>query len=343
MNFFTEQAGSRMLFFDGGMGTLLQDAGLKPGELPESWNITHPQDILSIHLQYLQAGADFVTTNTFGANALKLHGSSYTAQQLTTAGVQLARQAVQQSGKKAWVALDIGPTGKLLKPLGDLDFETAVEAYKEMVKAGVEAGADCCIIETMSDTMEMKAAVLAVKECCQLPVFVTMVFDERGRLLTGADIPAAVAMLEGLGVDAIGLNCGFGPEQMLPLVDELQKCCSTPILVSPNAGLPVVVNGQTMYNVAPDAFAKVMAEIAKKGVWMVGGCCGTTPAHIAAEVAACREISPKPLPVYHRTVVSSGSCAVVMGENPVVIGERINPTAKNVSNRRFGTAISTIS
>lgn len=335
MNFFTELAGSRMLFFDGGMGTLLQDAGLKPGELPESWNITHPQDILSIHLQYLQAGADFVTTNTFGANALKLHGSSYTAQQLTTAGVQLARQAVQQSGKKAWVALDIGPTGKLLKPLGDLDFETAVEAYKEMVKAGVQAGADCCIIETMSDTMEMKAAVLAVKECCQLPVFVTMVFDERGRLLTGADIPAAVAMLEGLGVDAIGLNCGFGPEQMLPLVDELQKCCSTPILVSPNAGLPVVVNGQTMYNVAPDAFAKVIAEIAEKGVWMVGGCCGTTPAHIAAEVAACQEISPKPLPVYHRTVVSSGSCAVVMGENPVVIGERINPTGK----KRFKQAL----
>ncbi len=335
MNFFTELAGSRMLFFDGGMGTLLQDAGLKPGELPESWNITHPQDILSIHLQYLQAGADFVTTNTFGANALKLHGSSYTAQQLTTAGVQLARQAVQQSGKKAWVALDIGPTGKLLKPLGDLDFETAVEAYKEMVRAGVQAGADCCIIETMSDTMEMKAAVLAVKECCQLPVFVTMVFDERGRLLTGADIPAAVAMLEGLGVDAIGLNCGFGPKQMLPLVDELQKCCSTPILVSPNAGLPVVVNGQTMYNVAPDAFAKVMAEIAEKGVWMVGGCCGTTPAHIAAEVAACQKISPKPLPVHHRTMVSSGCCAVVMGENPVVIGERINPTGK----KRFKQAL----
>ena len=251
MNFFAELAGSRMLFFDGGMGTLLQDAGLKPGELPESWNISHPDTVLSIHQQYLAAGADFITTNTFGANALKLHGSPYTARQLTEAGVQLARQAVAQSGRKAFVALDIGPTGKLLKPLGDLDFEAAVDAYKEMVMAGVQAGADCCIIETMSDTSEMKAAVLAVKESCSLPVFVTMVFDERGRLLTGADIPAAVALLEGLGVDAIGLNCGFGPEQMLPLVDTLQSCCSTPILVSPNAGLPVVVNGQTMYNVAP--------------------------------------------------------------------------------------------
>ena len=335
MNFFAELAGSRMLFFDGGMGTLLQYAGLKPGELPESWNISHPDTVLSIHQQYLAAGADFITTNTFGANALKLHGSPYTARQLTEAGVQLARQAVAQSGRKAFVALDIGPTGKLLKPLGDLDFEAAVDAYKEMVMAGVQAGADCCIIETMSDTSEMKAAVLAVKESCSLPVFVTMVFDERGRLLTGADIPAAVALLEGLGVDAIGLNCGFGPEQMLPLVDTLQSCCSTPILVSPNAGLPVVVNGQTMYNVAPDKFAAVMAQIAEKGVWMVGGCCGTTPAHIAAEVEACRNIIPRPLPEYHRTVVSSGSCAVVLGENPVVIGERINPTGK----KRFKQAL----
>ena len=218
--------GSRILFFDGGMGTLLQQAGLAPGELPESWNILHPDTILSIYRDYAAAGANFITTNTFGANRLKLHGSPYTAAELVESGVRLARQAVDETGRKdLFVALDIGPTGKLLKPMGDLAFETAVDAYREMVETGVRAGADCIIIETMGDTSEIKAAVLAAKENSTLPVFVTMVFDERGRLLTGADIPAAVAMLEGLGVDAIGLNCGFGPKQMLPLVDQLMDCC----------------------------------------------------------------------------------------------------------------------
>lgn len=328
--------GSRILFFDGGMGTLLQQAGLAPGELPESWNILHPDTILSIYRDYAAAGANFITTNTFGANRLKLHGSPYTATELVESGVRLARQAVDETGRKdLFVALDIGPTGKLLKPMGDLAFETAVDAYREMVETGVRAGADCIIIETMGDTSEIKAAVLAAKENSTLPVFVTMVFDERGRLLTGADIPAAVAMLEGLGVDAIGLNCGFGPKQMLPLVDQLMDCCRTPVLVSPNAGLPVVVDGVTTYNVAPDEFSGIMAEIVKKGVWMVGGCCGTTPAHIKAEVEACRALPILPPKAAVRTVISSGSHAVVIGENPIVIGERINPTGK----KRFKQAL----
>lgn len=328
--------GSRILFFDGGMGTLLQQAGLGQGELPESWNLTHPDVISKIYMDYATAGANFITTNTFGANRLKLHGAPYSVSELVKAGVLLARNVVDETGRDdLFVALDMGPTGKLLKPMGDLDFETAVDAYKEMVLAGVQAGADCCIIETMGDTSEIKAAVLAAKENCNLPVFVTMVFDERGRLLTGADIQTAVAMLEGLGVDALGLNCGFGPEQMLPLVDQLEKCCSIPILVSPNAGLPVVVNGQTMYNVPPADFAATMAQIVRKGAWMVGGCCGTTPAHIQAEAAACRNIPPVPLPDNHRTVVSSGSMAVIIGEDPVVIGERINPTGK----KRFKQAL----
>ncbi len=336
MNKIRQLLGSRILFFDGGMGTLLQKAGLGQGELPESWNLTHPDVVMQIYRDYAAAGANFITANTFGANRLKLHGAPFAASELIEAGVSLARKAVDETGRDdIFVALDMGPTGKLLKPMGDLDFETAVDAYKEMVVSGVKAGADCCIIETMGDTSEIKAAVLAVKETCNLPVFVTMVFDERGRLLTGADVQTAVAMLEGLGVDALGLNCGFGPEQMLPLVDQLEKCCSIPILVSPNAGLPVVVNGQTMYNVPPEDFAKTMAEIVRKGAWMVGGCCGTTPEHIAAEVAACRNLAPLPLPDNRRTVVSSGSMAVVIGEDPVVIGERINPTGK----KRFKQAL----
>ena len=326
--------GRRVLFFDGGMGTLLQEKGLGPGELPESWNLLHPEDVLQIHRDYVSAGADFITTNTFGANRLKMRGD-YQAAELTAAGVKLARQAADEAGRPVFVALDIGPTGKLLQPMGDLDFETAVDAFKETVRAGAEAGADCAIIETMSDISEIKAAVLAVKESCSLPVFVTMVFDERGRLLTGADIPAAVAMLEGLRVDALGLNCGFGPEQMLPLMDQLERCCSIPILVSPNAGLPVVVDGQTVYNVSPADFAAQMAEIVRKGAWMVGGCCGTTPDHIRAEVEACRKLPARPLPRNRRTVVSSGSMAVVIGEHPVVIGERINPTGK----KRFKQAL----
>lgn len=336
MNKIRQLLGSRILFFDGGMGTLLQKAGLGQGELPESWNLTHPDVVAQIYRDYAAAGANFITTNTFGANRLKLHGAPFKASELVEAGVSLARKTVDETGRDdLFVALDMGPTGKLLKPMGDLDFETAVDAYKEMVLSGVKAGADCCIIETMGDTSEIKAAVLAAKENCDLPIFVTMVFDERGRLLTGADVQTAVAMLEGLGVDALGLNCGFGPEQMLPLVDQLEKCCSIPILVSPNAGLPVVVNGQTMYNVPPEDFAKTMAEIVRRGVWMVGGCCGTTPEHIAAEVTACRDIKPIPLPDNRRTVVSSGSMAVIIGEDPVVIGERINPTGK----KRFKQAL----
>ena len=328
MNKLLSLLGQRVVFFDGAMGTMLQQAGLGPGELPESWNRTHPDGVRQIHRSYLDAGCDILTTNTFGANSLKLRRCPYTVAELVTAGVTLAREAVGQAGH-GFVALDMGPTGKRLQPLGELSFDDACDAYKEMVLAGAAAGADCVLVETMSDTLEMKAAVLAAKENCSLPVIATMAFDTRGRLLTGADIPAAVALLEGLGVDVLGLNCGFGPDQMLPLTEQLLACSSTPLLISPNAGLPVVVDGKTLYNVEPDAFSASMRQLVKLGVWMVGGCCGTTPAHIAAEVAACRDLTPLPLPDNRRTVVSSGSMAVVIGDDPVIIGERINPTGKS--------------
>lgn len=292
---------------------------LSAGELPEQLNITQPDRVFAVHKGYADAGAEFITANTFGANSLKYDNVA----ELVKAGVALAKKA----GRR--VALDIGPTGKLLKPMGDLDFERAVELFSEVVVAGKD-GADVIIIETMSDTYELKAAVLAAKENSNLPVFASMIFDEKGRLLTGGDVKSACAMLEGLGVDVIGVNCGLGPKQMIPLVKELRNCTSLPIIVMPNAGLPESVDGQTVYNVSPDEFAQDMLEIAKAGVSYLGGCCGTTPKHIREMINLCKNI-PDSLPEKKSdTVVCSYSTAVTIGKKPVVIGERINPTGKKL-------------
>lgn len=292
---------------------------LSAGELPEKLNITEPDRVFAVHQGYADAGAEYITANTFGANSLKYDNVA----ELVKAGVGLAKKA----GKK--VALDIGPTGKLLKPMGDLDFERAVELFSEVVLAGRE-DSDIVVIETMSDTYELKAAVLAVKENCNLPVIASMIFDENGRLLTGADVRTACAMLEGLGVDVIGLNCGLGPKQMIPLVKELRENTSLPIIVMPNAGLPESVNGETVYNVSPDEFARDMLEIAKLGVSYLGGCCGTTPQHIKKMIALCRDI-PDSVPKRKTdTVVSSYSTSVTIGGKPKIIGERINPTGKKL-------------
>ncbi|HEX3039990.1 MAG TPA: homocysteine S-methyltransferase family protein [Caproiciproducens sp.] len=326
MNTFND-FGKRLLFFDGAMGTMLQENGLSAGELPELWNLTHPRVITDIHRQYLDAGADILITNTFGANGAKLHGCEYTVEEIVTAAVKLAKEAVG-SGPQL-VAMDIGPTGKLMKPLGDLGFEQAYDIFVEMAVAGEKAGADMILIETLSDTYECKAAVLAAKENTSLPVFVTMIFDEKGKLLTSGDIPAMVALLEGLGVNGLGFNCGLGPAQMLKLLPQLTECCSVPVIVNPNAGLPRNVNGETVFDVHPEEFAQAMEKIAKGGAWMIGGCCGTTPRHIAAMTARCREIAPLPLKRKDITVVSSYAKAVVFGEKPVLIGERINPTGKS--------------
>ncbi len=319
--------GKRMLFFDGAMGTILQANGLAAGELPELWNLTHPEVIADIHRRYLEAGADIIKTNTFGANGAKLHNCGYPVTEIVAQGVLRAKEAV--GNRPALVAMDIGPTGKLMKPLGDLAFEQAYQYFKEMAVAGEQAGADLVLIETMSDTYECKAAVLAVKENTALPVFVTMIFDEHGKLLTGGDVPAAVALLEGLGVDGLGFNCGLGPEQMRSLLPQLADCCSVPIIVNPNAGLPKSVDGKTIFEVEPDEFADAMAEIAEYGAWVIGGCCGTTPEHIAAMTARCRDICPKPIEKHDITVVSSYARAITFGKTPVLIGERINPSGKS--------------
>ncbi len=322
--------GEKIIFFDGGLGSQLIKKGMKPGESPEAWNIERAEVLCDIHKSYFEAGADIVMANTFGANRIKLEGLKYSVEEVISSAIKNAKSA-----GNGLVALDIGPTGKLLSPLGDLDFEDAVSAFAEMVKIGAKAGADVVCIETMSDMYELKAAVLAAKENCDLPVFATVVFDEKGKLLTGGDVASVVAMLEGLGVDALGVNCGLGPVQMKEIVREMLAVASIPVIVNPNAGLPREENGETVYDIDADTFAKTMREIAEMGAYGIGGCCGTTPEHIAKTVALCKDIKPKPIEKKNRCVVSSYSKAVVIDEKPVIVGERINPTGK----KRFKEAL----
>ena len=323
-----ERLGKELLFLDGGMGTLLQAEGLAPGELPETWNIEHPEKVEAIHRRYYEAGSDVVLANTFGANICKFHDDRYTVEEVIRAGIANAKRAGEQIGKETYVALDMGPTGKLLKPMGDLDFDDAYEAFAEAVRYGEKYGADLIHIETMSDTYEVKAAILAAKENSSLPVFVTMIFDERGKLLTGGDVPSVVAMLEGLRVDALGLNCGLGPKQMLPILNDLRRYTSLPIIVKPNAGLPKQKNGETYYDVEPDEFARIMQEVVKEGACVIGGCCGTTPEHIKKLVEECKDLPLREIEKKHDTIVSSYGQAVILDDMPRIIGERINPTGK---------------
>ncbi len=334
---FKDLLGRQILFFDGGMGTLLQERGLRTGEIPETWNILHPEVIKQIHKEYLLAGSNMVSANTFGVNAFKCKNLEYTVDELVTAGVRLTKEAIAEVKKEntaeadrpMFSALDIGSIGKLLKPLGEISFDQAYETFREIIAAGDKAGADLILIETVSDSYEIKAAVLAAKENSCLPVVVTMIFDENGKLLTGGDVASAAAMLEGLGVDAIGFNCGLGPDQMKKLLPQLTACCSLPIVINPNAGLPVVVNGQTVFDVEPDAFAESVKMLVGMGASVVGGCCGTTPAHIKKVVELCGKMDIAPVTDKGLTVVSSYNHAVTFSRKPLIIGERINPTGKS--------------
>ncbi len=316
------------LFFDGGMGSLLQAKGLKPGELPETWNILYPEIIEGIHVDYLAAGADIVTTNTFGVNRFKYKTEDgFSVEEVVCAAVANAKKAVKRAGH-GYVALDLGPTGKLLEPYGTLGFEEACDVYKEVVCVGAKAGADLVIIETMGDSYELKAAVLAAKESCDLPIFVTVTLDEKGKMLTGGNVESVTALLEGLGVDVIGLNCGLGPIQLLPLIRRMVEVASVPVMVNPNAGLPRSEGGKTVYDIDSDVFADAMRAIAESGVSVLGGCCGTTPDHIAKMYAICKDIPSPVIEKKERTVISSYSHAVEFGRRPIIIGERINPTGK---------------
>ena len=323
------------LIFDGGMGTLLQKEGLMPGELPERWNITRPEILRKIHMDYFAAGANLATVNTFGANCLKF--SADELDEIVRCAVKNAKDAIAQSEAEQpkFIALDIGPTGRMLKPLGDMDFEDAVAVFAETVKLGVKYGADFILIETMNDCYETKAALLAAKENSTLPVFVTNAYSGDGKLMTGADPAAMTAMLESMGADVIGVNCSLGPKQLSPVVDEYLKYASVPVMVQPNAGLPHAVGGETVYDVTPEEFAEDVCAMGKAGVRVIGGCCGTTPDYIRALTEKIRSLTPVPVTEKHRTVVSSYTHAVEFGENPVLIGERINPTGK----KRFKQAL----
>lgn len=324
-----------MLYLDGGMGTLLQQRGLRAGEAPEGWNLTHPDAVREIHRAYFDAGSHVVSANTFGANALRYAPDEL--ERIVAAAldnVRAAREASRAAQEK-FVALDIGPTGRLLRPFGDFDFEDAVRAFAAAVRLGVKHGAELILIETMNDSYETKAALLAAKENSDLPVFVSNAYGADGKLMTGATPAAMVAMLEGLHADAIGANCSFGPRQLSGVVEALLACASVPVLFMPNAGLPRSVDGRTVYDVGPEDFAQEVAALVARGVRVAGGCCGTTPAHIEALVRRCGGLEPAPATHKKTACISSYTHAVCFGGAPVLIGERINPTGK----KRFQQAL----
>lgn len=319
---------NNILYLDGGMGTLLQARGLSAGELPERWNLSHPDVITAIHKQYFDAGSNVVNTNTFGANCFKFGADEL--ETIICAAINNARRAADESkaAHPKWVALDIGPTGKMLAPYGDLDFEDAVSVFAQTVRLGVKYGADLIFIETMNDSYETRAALLAAKENSNLPVFVSCAFGEDGKLMTGANPAAMVAMLEGMGADAIGINCSFGPRKLMHVIKGYLACASIPVLFKPNAGLPCAKEGRTVYDLTPADFAIDMAEAISLGVRAVGGCCGTTPEYIAALVEQTKDTKPQPITKKNITCVSSYTHAVVFDKEPILIGERINPTGK---------------
>ena len=322
---FKEQFGSRLLFCDGAMGTMLQSLGLPAGKRADHWSIEQPDKVKSVHLKYLECGCNIITANTFSAPA----GGEYSPEEIAEAGVRVAKSAVAESGKQAFVALDMTSTGELLEPFGSLTFDDAYEGFARTVRAGEAAGADLILIETMTDTAEIKAAVLASKENSSLPVVVTFTVDEAGRLMNGADIITAAALIESLGADGVGLNCGFGPEKMLEFVPELLGFTTLPVLVNSNAGMPNVIDGKTVYDVNAVQFAESAEKLVRLGCAAVGGCCGTTPAHISAVVERCAPIGIcKKTKTNRKSFVSSRCKTVFFEDKTVIIGERINPTGK---------------
>lgn len=326
---------NNIVYLDGGMGTLLQKSGLQPGELPERWNISHPEVIREIHKNYYDSGSNVVNTNTFGANTLKF--SIDELDEIICHAVKNADEARKASSgeQEKFIALDVGPTGKLLKPLGDLDFEDAVKIFAETIRLGVKYGVDLITIETMNDSYETKAAVLAAKESSDLPIIVTNAYGENGRLMTGANPAVMTAMLEGMGVDAIGANCSLGPKQLMDVMDELLKYCSVPVAFKPNAGLPKSDGKVTYYDVDADEFAQDIKLSVENGVRIVGGCCGTTPEYIKKVCELTRGMKPKEIEKKTYSVCTSYNKPVFFGEKPILIGERINPTGK----KRFKQAL----
>ncbi len=321
-NTLIERLGKKRLYFDGATGTELEKLGLMPGELPELMNLRAPKAVEALHRAYLDAGADIIKTNTFGANPLKLENY----EEIVKAALGAAVRAKDgREGK--YIALDIGPTGRMLEPLGDLPFEDAVEAFAKSIRAGEGLGADLILIETMSDTYETKAAVIAAKENSDLPIFVTNVYDSTGKMLTGAPPEVSAAMLEGLGVAALGMNCSLGPDKMLEILPRLAAATSLPLIVNPNAGLPSVKDGKTVYDFDKESFAEYMKKMAPF-CSVLGGCCGTSPEYIRHMRAATENIPLVPKTTNPHTRVTSFAKFSDIGGSCVIVGERLNPTGK---------------
>lgn len=353
----TELLGKKIIVCDGAMGTMMQKHGLKAGELPELLSFTNPEIIKEIHKSYLLAGSDFVSANTFGCNRLKFENSGYTVTQIVDRAVKLAKEAAREAAEEEalqekqagvaetgdgysekFVALDVGPIGRLLEPVGDLSFDEAYDIYKELIIAGTDAGADFIIFETYTDIYELKAGILAAKENSELPVFCSVTFQEDGRMLMGADPRTAVNILQDLGIDALGVNCSLGPKEIADIVKEFLAYSKLPVLVQPNAGLPAIVGGETVFRVNIEEYVEAMQELLRAGAAVVGGCCGTNPDYIAALVKSIQsEIYPALLPDADQvrkakavTAVSSASKTVVLDDRIRIIGERINPTGKKL-------------
>lgn len=320
----------RRLVFDGGTGTLLVARGLRPGELPESWNYLHPDVIEELHRQYIEAGADIIKTNTFGAYSFKLSDKQKEA---VTGALDAAERARRASGREVMIALDVGPLGRLLEPFGDLPFEEAVSYFKELISLGHER-ADLILIETMSDLYELKAAIVAAKEISSLPIVATVALDERGRILTGADVETVVTVLEGLGVSALGVNCGFGPAVLKPFVEKILSYSSLPVVCNPNAGLPRIENGKAVYQITPEQYRCEIKEILSLDVAIVGGCCGTTPAHIAAIASAVKAEGASILKK-ERLSISGYTRTVTLSDSVTVIGDSLNAKRNPASREAY--------
>ena len=323
MDFKTLLKNKEMILLDGAMGTLLQKSGASYEHAPETLNITRPELIESFHKAYIDAGADILYTNTFGANSYKLEQSGYSVSEIISAAVANAKRAAE--GTDALTALDIGPVGMLIEPAGSMSFDGAYEYFKEQIEAGQDA--DLIVFETMTDLYELKAAVLAAKENSRKPVIATMTFEKNGRTFTGVSPAAAALTLEGLGVDAVGVNCSLGPDELEPVIAEMTRYTDLPLIVKANAGLPDPNSNE--YSILPEQFASYVQRLLPYGVKFVGGCCGTTPEYIKALKTMLSDRSFTPCPKTADTAVCS-AVSVAEIDQPRVIGERINPTGKKL-------------
>ena len=327
----TKYIKGNIVLFDGAMGTMLQNKGLKIGENPEIFGFENPEKLLEIHKEYLKSGSNIITTNTFGANELKLDKLGYKVEDIVDNAIKIAKLAIEQSDKsiKRYVALDVGPIGEMLEPIGTMSFDRAYEVFKRQMVQGEKSGADIILIETMIDLYEAKAAVLAAKENTNLPVFLTMTFDENGRSFTGCMPESMVATIQGLGVDAIGVNCSLGPKKLIPIVEKICKISYVPIIVQANAGLPDIIDGNAIYNIKEDEYLEGVKEFIQKGASIIGGCCGTTPNFIRKISDNLSNIDKIEVEKEHKSIICSPS-KIVEIKQPTVIGERINPTGKKL-------------